>query len=84
MMTRSGEGDRILHILSSKWTASPAAVMRLVEISVKAMRGAYKVSFSVTNVFSLPLGSSMLTSPLPMALRVDPSAVCTSCGSMGW
>lgn len=54
MTWRLGPCDNILHILPSNSTARPADAIRFVEMSMKAIMGAYSVSLSVTLVRFTP------------------------------
>ena len=47
---------------------------------MNAIFGVKRVSLRVTVVFLSPKGKSILTSPRPITLILEPSAVCTSYG----
>ena len=64
------DGFLTVHIPLLNMTAQLASSNRLMEINVKAISGVYTTFFSIALVYFDPFGSSICTSPIPIALRV--------------
>ena len=67
-------GFLMVHLPFPNIAVHLALSRRLTDIKVSAKSGAYTTSLSNARVRCDPFGKSMRTSPIPMALKVRPSA----------
>lgn len=67
-------GFLMVHLPFLKIVVQLALLRQLMDIKVSNKSGAYTTSLSNAQVCSDPFGKSMCMSPIPMALKVHPSA----------